>query len=140
MTDDTILSPMAKQILTIVTRYRHVSFAELERRVDGFSGDQGMFVEPWNIVLWPCLSREAFDALKELQDQKLIVADPTSTLTYFIDGMVPNLPIVKAKRRYKKPHWAPVVLNPTEAGEKFGEDHATAMRAIAAEYAGERTR
>jgi hypothetical protein len=35
---------------------------------------------------------------------------PTTWMTYLCDGMLPNLPIAKSVRHYKKRHWSPTVI------------------------------
>ena len=87
--------------------------------VPGVSGDTDYIVanEP-NIVIWPGLSNEAIAALESLKARGLIAAVPTSPLVYFHDGMYPNLPIVKGVKKYKTPHWLPVVFGKTELGRE----------------------
>ena len=103
------MSPMAEQILAMVTNKGNVSFAELER-IEGFGGgDLEMCIPGHNLVMWQGLTSEAGDALEELRE--LIHPKPTSVLVYLIDGKVPHLPVVKSGRRYKKPHWAPLIFN-----------------------------
>jgi hypothetical protein len=103
---------MATQILKIVTERRNVSFAELSRSVEGFDGELGLILNDFNICLWPHLSQAAVDALEELRLAKAIYPKPTSVLVYLADGAVPNMPIARGRRRYKRPHWAPLVFNP----------------------------
>ena len=103
------MSPMAQEILAMVTNKGNVSFAELER-IDGFGGGPwSIGVPDHNLIMWRGLTREAFDALEELRE--LIHPKPASFLVYMCDGKVPCLPVAKSARRYKKPHWAPVVYN-----------------------------
>jgi hypothetical protein len=103
------MTPMATQILKIVTERRNVSFAELSRSVEGFDGELGLILNDFNICLWPHLSQAAVDALEELRLAKAIYPKPTSVLVYLADGAVPNMPIARGRRRYKRPHWAPLV-------------------------------
>jgi hypothetical protein len=114
------MSPMAAQILDLVTQRRAVSFAELSREIDGFSGDFELGYRDHNIVLWHRASEEADLALQHLTDAGAIHAVPTTAFVYLIDGMAIRLPIARQVRRYKKPHWLPVVFNPGPERKRKG--------------------
>lgn len=107
---------MAQQILDYVTQRRNVTFAELVRGIEGFGGGdlqielQGKTHS--NIVMWVGLTKAGVDALEELRVGKHIHPTPTSLLTYLHDGIMLKYPLARSIRHYKKPHWAPVVLNP----------------------------
>jgi hypothetical protein len=115
------MSPMAEKILELVTSYKHVTFAELDRKIEGFSGGNleiGIDNEQAsNIILWQGLTEEAVDALEELRQAKKIHQIPTIMLTYLVDGKALRLPLVKRPQHYKEPHWAPVCFNPGPAPE-----------------------
>jgi hypothetical protein len=103
---------MKIKIITLVEQHRGgVSFVELSQQVEGFSGDLALCCGE-NLVIWPGVSQEAFDALDELRKTRAIHYFPTSVLVYLADGMVPQMPQAKARRKYKTPHWAPAVINP----------------------------
>ena len=91
-------------------RKNHVSFADL-RDIDGF---QGEFVIAssinHNVIFWSGISAEASDILNEMCQAGEFEYQPTTPLTYLIDGAMLSLPQVKSKRNYKTPHWLPVVL------------------------------
>lgn len=110
------MSPMAGKILELVTARRTVSFAEMEDMIPGFGGgDQQISFNgkrSSNVVLWFGLTMEACDALEELREQHKIHPIATSALTYLIDGKHVKMPVARALRHYKKPHWLPVVFNP----------------------------
>jgi hypothetical protein len=104
---------MADQILALVKNRETVSFMELEREIDGFKGgDYEWILDPWNIVLWAGMTKEAIDAMLLLREKHLIHPTATTLLVYMIDGGMPRLPLAKRKVVYKKPHWIPVVFNP----------------------------
>lgn len=90
-----------------------VSFVNLERDVEGFSQDNGL---AWgnenNLVYWVNMSDDAVSAMVDLIKNDLIVAVPTETLVYMIDGKLPKLPVAKSlKRKYKEQHWLPMVFS-----------------------------
>jgi hypothetical protein len=99
------MTAMYDAILSLVTRTRTVSFAEMSSQIPGFNGDLALMLESddyGNICMWPSLSKEAVDALEALRVARAIHPVPTPWLTYVIDGVVPNLPIAKSRRKYKK--------------------------------------
>jgi len=104
---------MKKEILKKVSDWKSVTFLELQH-IDGFRGNSSMQINPeYNHILWDGISSVAINALQELISEKKIKMQPTSNLTYLIDGGRLNLPIVKqAGKKYKKPHWFPIVFNP----------------------------
>ena len=109
------MSAMAASIYELVLSRRSVSFVELEKGIEGFAGEKAMILHGDgydNIVLWDGVSEEAAAALDELRSDGRIHFTPTNVLVYLIDGIVPDLPIAKSRRKYKKPHWLPAVLNP----------------------------
>ena len=87
-----------------------VSFAELSRKVDGFSGSVSLGFGK-NICLWFGLSQDAADIMGDLIKSEVIEAKATSPIIYMIDGMIPSFPVAKQNREYKTPRWAPVVFN-----------------------------
>jgi hypothetical protein len=116
------MKPLANEIIKFVSGSGSVSFAELER-IEGFGGGELAWsietekVE--NVFLWINLTQEAVDAMKELHEAKFLEMKPTTFFVYACDGRMLTLPLAKAGRIYKKPHWLPVVFNATAAGKKF---------------------
>jgi hypothetical protein len=105
---------LKEEILALIERTRTVTFVELNR-ISGFKGELGLVREGddySNIFLWSGISKEAAQAINDLQKEKKIHMVPTPSLTYLIDGKMLQLPIAKRARHYKKPHWLPVVFNP----------------------------
>jgi len=92
---------------------RHVSFVELQALGDWTKGDVWIGNKERNIWLWFGCSEELASILKELQSEGKIEVSPCPEWVYFIDGRVPDLEIAKRVYHYKKPHWLPVVFNPT---------------------------
>jgi hypothetical protein len=112
---------MKNQILTLIRKWRHMTFSELQAQVPGFSGDVAfVHAQDPNVILWPWCSDEALDALGELLKQGLIFMHPSSVDNYaatFHD--YPSMPIVVRPQSggYKSPRWLPVVFRdqPLEA-------------------------
>ena len=61
--------------------------------------------------MWVNVSRAADQALSELLAEDYCHMKTTAFLTYLVDGITLNLPIAKQRRKYKTPHWLPVVFN-----------------------------
>lgn len=91
-----------------------VSFAELSR-LEGFAGDLMLCHATYNnIVFWVNMSREAIDAIHQIRQEGEYEMVPTSMMVYLIDGVALNMPLVKRRVNYKKPHWLPVAFNPVK--------------------------
>jgi hypothetical protein len=91
-----------------------VSFAELSR-IEGFNGDLSLCHGTYNnIVFWVNMSREAIDAIHQIREEGDYEMTPTPFMVYLIDGMALDLPLVKRRTNYKKPHWLPVAFNPVK--------------------------
>lgn len=99
-----------EQIYKKIKDLGQVSFINLEE-IEGFKGEFSLEIKNNKIVLWSGLSQEAIDSILELEKEKKIEASATTRFVYAIDGGGLNLPIVKSKRKYLKPHWLPVVYN-----------------------------
>jgi hypothetical protein len=102
---------MREAILDLIRAYRNVSFAELSQRIDGFKGDQE-WLNSYGWVLWSGISREAIDVLQSMLEAGEVHMAPAHWLVYMFDGAALKLPLVKCARKYKRPHWCPVVFNP----------------------------
>lgn len=108
---------MKNEILELVRSRDHVSFAELNRLIPGFSGGETslLLTGKENIVVWANMTDDGYNAVSELLTGKLVHLSPASFLVYLADGICLTLPIVKQVRNYKRPHWAPCVLRPGPA-------------------------
>jgi hypothetical protein len=115
------MSPMAEKILELVTAYKHVTFAELDQKIEGFSGGELQISinneQASNIVLWQGLTEEGVSALEELRQAKKIHQLPAHVLSYLHDGKMLKLPLAKRPQHYKTQHWTPVCFNPGPAPE-----------------------
>lgn len=97
---------MRQEILDCISK-GSVSFVELSREVPGFNGEY-QYGNKHNWIFWSNISLEAANTLKQLKDENIIDATPCDIMIYIIDGGYMNLPLVKANRTYKKPHWIPM--------------------------------
>jgi len=115
------MTAMAEAIVNIVQTRTGASFAEFQRllKKDGYETEGGWAIEirP-NMILWPGMSEELKEAIKEAKDENRIhwhlLGDTEAMLVYLADGRIPNFPIAKRapKNGYKDPHWVPVVWYP----------------------------
>jgi hypothetical protein len=103
---------MKEKIYDMVKNLGSVSFVNLSK-IDGFiDKENGVSMGfEGNIILWVNISKEAINCINELINKKKIFLHLSSPLTYMIDGSTLNMPVVKSKRYYKKPHWLPCVFN-----------------------------
>lgn len=109
-------SDMKGQILEIIKKRDHVTYAELSEYIDGFRYEPGedgrirVLEHPKfrNFIFWVNVSEEGSAAMNELLEDGKIHWVSTTPLTYMIDGSMLHMPLVKGERAYKKPHWLPV--------------------------------
>lgn len=112
------MSAMKAAILALVEELGGVSFVDLGRRIEGFNGDREYYLADTEIVIWGGMSPEAIESLNALMDEKKIVPKDSNLLVYLIDGQTLRLPLAKGKRKYKTPHWAPIVFwTPTQLAD-----------------------
>ncbi len=104
-------SKLGDELLEFIRTRRGVSCVEL---ADGFGSGNATILEESNIVIAFGLSEEVAAALNELIESDDVVCIPCSTFVYLIDGRMPDLPIAKANKSYKKPHWQPVAFDTFE--------------------------
>jgi hypothetical protein len=110
---------LEKEIVSMLER-GSVSFAELSQ-IDGFNGSLVYGALDRNILVWMDMSPEAIEILERLRKQGRYRLGPTTPLVYFIDGRVPQLPVVKnAQHTYKKYHWLPSVWNKVDGKNNGG--------------------
>ena len=114
-------SKMKQAIFDYMKRRSNVTFAELNRQIDGFRipDDTSLYMlnGESNIVLWWGMSQTAVDAMHALITDDWICMESTDELVYFCDGEGLTLPIAKRLNySYKKPRWLPVVFNVAPSG------------------------
>lgn len=112
------MTTLENHILKLIRAKHDVSFVELEKLFTklgyGFRGDASILVNDVklsNIIIWDGWNKEYTNCLINMLANDQIIVKPTSTLVYLIDGCTLELPVAKHIRRYKKPHWLPVVLD-----------------------------
>ncbi len=110
------MTPMAREILTLVRSEGEATFAQLESRIAGFGGGDLRLRFPGrdDLVLWVGLSEAAVAALQELKDLRLIHPLPVSMTFYLFDGgPMPDYPVTRDwRRKTKTPRWVPVAFYP----------------------------
>lgn len=99
----------------------NVSFVDL-MALPGSAGYEEVSIKEMNWVYWGNVSYDLCMALHELQSEGLIKYDPTDQMTYVIDGITINLPLVRKGIKYDSPRWLPVVLN---KGPNFYQDQVS---------------
>ena len=105
------MNSIKQRIKDHIFKMENVSFMELSY-LDGVKGDCEFFLEGFNLVLGAGLSSECLGAITELLDENQIHFVPTEEIIRFDGGPVPNYPVAKSIREYKKPRWLPIVFNP----------------------------
>lgn len=111
------LSEAAQAVLEYIKDHGTTTFVEISRVLEGCGvpteGDRALFLGDSNICLWAGMSEEFIAVMHELQAARAIHPTATNLLVYLIDGGMLDMPIAKnpPKNGYKKPHWAPVVMN-----------------------------
>lgn len=110
---------LCEGIVALVNERDHVTFSELVHKwrehFDAPSGEESydLYVPDYNCVYWSNVSRLGAEALSLGRDKQFLY-EPCTLMPYVVDGTMLTLPVVKRARRYKKLHWLPVVLRPTD--------------------------
>jgi hypothetical protein len=107
---------LKEEIYELVKTRNHVSFAEIKREVPGAEGDFSQGFADYNVYYAFGFSEECLRSVEQLIEEKLVKLSICSPMIYHIDGIVPNYPVAKTHRKYKKEHWLPVVLELVETG------------------------
>ena len=84
-----------------ILRRDHVSFAELGR-IEGFAGTHQLMLDAPgadNILVWLRISPAAADALQALMAAGECYLKGTAVLTYWVDGIVLDLPLARQRRQ-----------------------------------------
>jgi hypothetical protein len=97
-----------------VELYDYVSFVELEHLLEAYmpvEGNQAIAMgQDEDIIIWGGMSQAFRDLVLALLRSERVSREPSSTLTYLIDGKSISLPLAKRlpKGGYKTPHWLPI--------------------------------
>lgn len=95
-----------------------IAFTEIEKLFEehgfDFRGDMAISIGIPNVHVWYEWNKDAVEVLMRLQDRGIVLRDE-SPLTYYYDGLAPNLPLASAsnirrKAGYKEEHWFPASL------------------------------
>lgn len=103
-----------------------VSFAEIQKRY----GEGHHAIEcpdSKNSFYWFGLKDDVANAICNLMNDRHVLAYPSSTMVYMVDGIVPKVPISKGYHAYKTRRWMPVVLYRTDADLKWMSNAAKKM-------------
>jgi len=66
-----------------------------------------------NSILWFDVSDEFIEAVFQAVKSKKVSLRPSVPLIYAMDGMLPSLPVGRARKKdYKEPRWIPVTFSP----------------------------
>lgn len=99
-----------------------VSYGDLSK-LDGFSGEWQHGSAEYNQFFWFECSAQAIEALKFLINEEIITLRPInpteSLLLSMADGKKPNFPIATKQKKYKEPHWVPVVFDKGPKLDRF---------------------
>lgn len=116
---------MKQEIYKLIHDYDHVTFAEIVRKIPGAEGERTMYFnsEIGPLILWSGISDTAIDAIEELwKKEKTIEMEPCQPLTYMLDGILLDYPVITVKKS-KKERWCPVVFRSTENVKKKAKDN-----------------
>jgi|GEM_PF-1318965 len=97
-----------EDVLQFIKDYDVVSFVDLCRMFK-IEGEYNIVLENKNIIFWINVSEEFCILLRKLCREKKIYCKPTNFLTYLIDGRGIQLEIAKRIKKYKDPHWLPLI-------------------------------
>jgi len=86
----------------------YVQIEELLKQHIDIEGDREFGAFNVNMVFWNGMSEQFAQIMKMVHNHPKIDWNPTSPITYFVDGKVLTLPVVKSARKYKSEHWLPI--------------------------------
>lgn len=114
LTEATDTQDLIERIYIYIVKMRSgVSFAELDNKINGFSGgDRSIQADPdLNICIWDGMTQEATTSMIYLLENNFIKFKPADVLIYVMDGGLLKMPIAKQKRNYKEMHWLPTTID-----------------------------
>lgn len=108
---------LKEKIYNFIVEHKEVAFTELEKFFEeigiDYEGNNAIRLnDKLPIYAWFNWKSELNQILLELDEEGKTTFYPTTPFIYFIDGKVPDFPIVTSKtgRHIKKDHWLPVVI------------------------------
>lgn len=109
---------MKTAILDLIREREQVCMAELSREIPGFEGEWVWALRTYTVI-WPQVSKEAVESMRELLRQESIFAVPCPVSVYLIDGETLALPIAKnPAHHYRSLRWLPVTFSTAEHCKK----------------------
>lgn len=130
--DRAVAKQLAHKLLLQVYKIDHLSMVDVEKlspdhtRISpGYSWEH---VES-NLVFWPDVSLELICAIKSVIKSELatFTLGQTAFIAYMVDGKLLRLPIAHTARRYKRPHWLPVLLSVPESLRASGKERSPCL-------------
>lgn len=107
--------------IEFITERQNVTFVELGRFLESLGvatkGDATISnpTNP-NVHLWFGMSDQFLEVFSGLMGSGRIEIEPTTHLTYYADGTIPDLPPVRnAQTKYKTERWHPALLSASNA-------------------------
>jgi hypothetical protein len=104
-------------LVALVRGRDYVSFVEAARELEVLgvpcAGDLALYLgDDDNLIVWAGMSMPFLNAVIAAREDGLVRFEPSSHLTYLIDGCTQRLPIARHPPAggYKSPHWLPVVM------------------------------
>lgn len=92
-----------------------ISFVDLVNRYgESIKGQYALTLEDGQqnaVIIWPNLSERFCDVFNTLRSEGVFHLHTTSTIVYYVDGLVPNIPLYR-KGSKKQEQWVPTVLYP----------------------------
>ena len=106
---------LKQDILNFVTDNGDTTFAELDTKVKGFSGEKNLYYDlDKNIWCWFNMSQEAVKAINDLVKEDKISLTYSTDYRYFMTGVLPRAPIARSIESYEIPHWLPIEISLSE--------------------------
>ena len=109
---------LTEKAVELIRELDHVSISEILHMLDREGIESGGPVSLYwanfeNLCLMAGMSEIAYDVICAVCNRPEVNVVASDPLIYYIDGKpIPNLPIAKRVRAYKKPRWLPVVFRP----------------------------
>jgi len=104
-----------KEIINFTSKMGDITYLELLSFLGEKSKDtKSIWSNEYdNILFYNGLSEKLVNIIIKLVNEEKLFMQPTSWVTYLTFAgpiTIPNIPIAKSQRNYKKPHWIPVVF------------------------------
>lgn len=110
---------MKDKIIEIVNEFHDIAITALKKQIPEICGDFDLMlttkdINDSNILIISGVNAEFIQAITELHQNEIIDYRPVDIYTIMFDqGEIYNLPIVKARKKfkqYKSLHWLPIII------------------------------